>query len=202
MSNLNKFIPWVLVVVVSVGLSVLFGGETITKETILKDKPVGALTGPILPYNDFGFGGVRFWGSGRSSDVGLQQGTSTICSLQAPTATSTLLNFTTHVHNATGTATLVLEVARATTAFATTTSLTFGTRALAAQSHQTFSFVASTTGSTNSLIQTDPRWEFGPNEFLNVKVGGATGDVNSANSAITYANYAPVGSCGAIWQVL
>lgn len=113
------------------------------------------------------------------------------CSVANGSATSSLSAFNLDIHNATGTATIVVEVARgASGSTATTTSLSGGVMSLGAQAHSNFTFVASTTGNgnqPNNFISVNSRWIFAPHERLNVRFGGATGDV--------YTNYSPVGVC-------
>src|SRR3990167_70957 len=57
-------------------------------EQTINTPPLGALTGPDIPYTYFSFGGVRRFAGNQS----LNQSSTTICSIQSPAATSTLIN--------------------------------------------------------------------------------------------------------------
>src|SRR3990167_521671 len=202
MSNLHKILFGALAVGVLIALVVSFtkGGNTVITE---KAKPVGALSSPILPYSFFGFGGIQYWAAGRTTDVGLQQGTSTVCSLQSPVATSTLVAAQLTMHTATATG-LALEIGKSSLPSSTTTRLVSdGVIALVAQEHGAYRWseadYASTTAAevtSNSII--NPSFEFAPNAYLNFKVGSALG-ADDSPASIAYRNFAPVGSCSAIW---
>ena len=208
MSNIKKDIPWILGILV-VGLVgfAIFGKDDV-KTTLIKVKevlPLGALTGPILPYDHFGYGANLWFGGGRSPSVGLAQGTSTICSIRSPAATSTIESATIHIFNATATA-LVLEIATDVGAFGTTTSLFDGptqTFALGSQSKNTLDFAtgSSTANSGLGFFESNPTWEMTPSHYVNFKVAGAVGDTEGPASEI-WANYAPSGSCSVIFKTL
>lgn len=148
---------------------------------------VGAVSSPDIMSPYFSFGGVRQWAAHKDS---LNQASTTICSLQSPAATSTLLFADVKITTGTTTA-VVLEMAKATTYAATTTRITYaplGSGALITLN----AFVASTTGAYGSLGQQHTADEtdliFAPNTYLNVKYGNTLGSLNVF-----------VGSCNAIW---
>lgn len=137
----------------------------------------GASPDLYSPY--FNINGVKnFYNS-----VGLVQATTTICSIKSPSATSTLGFASVQFETASTSATYV-ELGRATTRYATTTSINIYTVGASAKA----SIVASSTGSVagNATI-------FPPSTYFNVKTSWAT-----AATALTV----PVGRCQAVFTQL
>src|SRR3990167_7911577 len=149
-------------------------------EQTLNTPPLGALTGPDIPYTYFSFGGVRKFAGTQT----LNQSSTTICSFKSPAATSTLINASVKITTSSSTG-LNWEIAKSDVSnTATTTS--FGVFQLA--SLQQASFVASTSPLKNEI---NPPIVFAPNSNLNVKYGGAVGSQNVF-----------VGVCNATWEQL
>jgi hypothetical protein len=144
-----------------VGLVVLFGGFWLTKTTqIIAPTPkVGALTGPILPYNYFGFGNMVFYGG---APVTLTQNASTTCSIQGPAATSTIQAAQIRFDVSSSSATIV-EIGVASDPNSTTTLL--GTTYNIAANASAF-IQASTSPAAGA------KTVIGPNQYVNFKVGG------------------------------
>ena len=148
---------------------------------------LGAVASPDIQSPYFSFGGVRQWGA----HSGLNQASTTICSLQSPAATSTL-SMSSGISITTGTTTAIaLEIGKSTVMDATTTRISYVTLASGAQVTLN-SFVASTTAAYGSLGQRHTADEtdliFAPNTRLNVKYGGTLGSLNTL-----------VGGCNATW---
>lgn len=148
------------------------------------DPTLGALTNPLLPTNYFGFGGVVLFAGGRPSQVSLVQASTTVCAIQAPAATSTLLSALVRFDLASSTA-MAVDIAKSSTAFATTTKI--GTTYTVAAGGQA-TIVASTTGSVAGDATL-----FAPNQWLVVKM-----EAVGPKTALEVGN-APVGSCKAVW---
>ncbi len=161
---MNKNILVTIAVVLSLVLSIV---ALNTKNTEIK---TSAVASPDIMSPYFSFGGVRHWASRTDS---LTQATTTVCALQSPSATSTLVTAFINFTVSTTTASTV-TLAKANTAYATTTLLGSVTLAANAQGIA----VASTTGSHI----------FSPNTWFVVGMAG-----NGANT------YSPTGTCQAIW---
>lgn len=150
--------------IISVGIviALLLGGyatffktaEVINPETGEK-VVVGAQ--PISPYNYTCFGGVCRFAQMKS----LAQATSTICAIQSPAATSTLVSAAVHIDINTTASTAV--IGKATTAFATTTKL--AQVAIAAGTE--LNLVASTSPATSGANV------FSPNTWLVASLEGS-----------------------------
>lgn len=131
------------------------------------------------PY--FSFGDNKFWG--RFSNK-LTQATTTPCALRAPLATSTLLTSSFRLTDiATSTGAVTITMAKASTAFATTSLIAQTT----IQASKVGSVVASTTA-TNAANLT-----FAPNEYLVVGVQGSVGVPVGAGT------FSLSGICKATW---
>lgn len=118
----------------------------------------------------------------------LQTATTTICAIQGPAATSTLVNGSVRMTTS-STSASVITFARATTAFATTT-LIGNQVALAAETQATL--IASSTdaqrGNAASLLS--PITVFPPNAWFTIGMSGNIG------------TFSPVGTCSATFEVL
>src|SRR3990167_6535651 len=96
MSNLKKFVPLLLVIVVvalGIGQFLLFSkvNDIPVAAPIPADGKahrIGSVTNPDIASPYFSFGDVKLWGAHLDT---LASGTSTACALQAPVASSTLL---------------------------------------------------------------------------------------------------------------
>lgn len=156
-------------IVVSGIMALLIAGGTVVVTAPTPEAPVdnlGAAPGPDTGYTYFGVGGVRQHSASKS----LQTGTTTVCSIKSPNATSSLLfGGIRFVVGSTTASTVTL--AKSTNGTATSSSL--GTFALAANAQGVGT--ASTTG--NHI--------FAPNQYFVVSMGGGTG------------TYSPTGTCKA-----
>lgn len=144
-------------------------------QTVVKEK-LGAMSGPDIASPYFSFGGVRHWGARIET---LNTATTTVCALQSPAATSTLLEGSIKLTTSSTTASRI-TLARAATAFATTTLLGSVDVAAGAQA----SLVASSTPTTQGADVFPPSTYF---------VVGMQGNVGT---------FSPVGSCNATWLEL
>lgn len=136
---------------------------------------LGALSSPDLPYTYIGVGGVRRYSAKTES---LSQATTTICSLQSPTATSSLVSGAITLTTSSTTAT-VLVMAKSSLTAASTTQI--GTNfAIAANAQAT---AVATTTATNGII-------FSPSQYLNFSLSGGTG------------TFSPAGVCQATWEAI
>lgn len=117
---------------------------------------LGAVSGPDNYFPYWGVNGVRTF----HNSIGLTKATTTVCSIKSPSATSTLSFATVRFAVASTSATYV-ELARATTRYATTTSINTYTIVAGAQA----TIVASSTGSIAGDATIFP-----PNTYFNVKV--------------------------------
>lgn len=156
---------------VAVGLLVM-GGLAINKDQVVT-QPVGAISSPDLNSQYFSFGGVRQW-AGRTDS--LTAATTTVCAIQSPAGTSTLVSFSLRLDVSSTTASTV-TVARAATAYATTSAIETVSVGANAQAL----VIASTT------VQKDLR-TFGPSTWLVGSMAGGTG------------SFSPSGSCRAVFQ--
>lgn len=150
---------------------------------------LGALAGPDIPsgYLRWGGGnGVRVWPTGRA----LTQGTTTVCSILSPAATSTLLSAGLKLDVASSSATLV-EFGQS-TSVPTATTTRIGTAYVVAGGAS--AFIAASTSPTTGATTV-----FAPNTYLNIKVqGGVTlGDSATAAGA---AGFVPTGACQATFE--
>lgn len=152
--------------------------NTIVKEV---EKRVGALSGPDLPYDYFSFGGVRRY----AYKGNLITGTTTVCSIQSPVATSTLESAAIRFDISSTTASYVY-IGKGANTNATTTIL--GQAPLTA--NQKGTIIATTT----PLDALDEDKIFAPNQFLNFGM-----KPTEANSIGTFS---PTGVCQATWQTI
>lgn len=134
----------------------------------------GALSGPDITSPYLSVNGVTTWYTKRA----LSTATTTVCAIKAPAATSSLQAASVLFRVSSTTASSVV-LAKATTAFATTTKIG-NTIAIAANAQ---SSIVSTTTSASGTV-------FAPNEWLVVGMSGGTG------------TFSPVGSCQAEFQTL
>ena len=175
----KKYIVGVIVIVAGIlSLNSLLP-DKITIEPAPTPKPsYGALAGPDLPSNYFSFGGVRDWAGFES----LLQGSSTICAIQSPAATSTLNHGSLRFAFASSSA-ISVDLARGTTQYGTST-LIGTTYAVAAGAQATI--VASSTGSVAGDATIFP-----PSTWFIARINQW-----SASSGVLNA---PTGTCQARW---
>lgn len=202
MNNLKTYGVGVLIVALVVALGVSLSAKNVDVDEIVskvkQELSLGGTPGFDFLSQEINFNGLKK----HYRQQRLNTATSTICSFRSPAATSTLASFQLHINNATATA-LVLEVARASTAYPTTTRLIVpgdsGLVSLAAQSYNNVVFnpaAAATSSAGGGIV--NPSVVFNPNVYINVRVGGAAGDVEfGGNNDVTYQNYSPKGSCEA-----
>ena len=115
----------------------------------------------------------------RSQTQAFDTATTTVCSLQSPSATSTLVRAGATFDVSSTTASLI-TMAKATTAFATTTLLGVVNSGADAQG----TVIASSTPTATLL---DAEQVFGPNEWFVIGMAGGIG------------NFSPTGDCWATW---
>lgn len=175
-------------IVIAIG-AYLHGGSTIVKNVGGIGTSCGGSISCVL--GDFLASGSLYLGgndpstsaqivAGRRS---LSQATTTVCSIQSPAATSTLVYAGIQM-NVSSSSAEILDIAQATTAYASTTKI--GTTYNVAAGAQA-TVVASTSPAAGAATL------FAPNTFLNFKTqGGTTGE---AASAAASAGYVPTGAC-------
>lgn len=139
-------------------------------------KSFGSLAGPDIPSPYLNWGGVQEY---RASS-GLNQASTTVCTLQSPAATSTLQFASVQITGATTTA-LTYSIAR--DPQVATYGTAIGTDYIVAGGAQD-TIIASTSPAAGNAVR------FAPNTYLNVKYAGANGALNVL-----------VGSCKAAWNV-
>lgn len=170
MNTMNKLFVGLLTIALLLGAYATF----LKTPTVVKENGDKVVVGaqPISPFNYSCVGGVcRFV----ASKPTLTQASSTICALQSPAATSTLVSGAVHIDINTTASTAV--IGKATTAFATTTKL--AQAAIAAGTE--LNLVASTSPITNGANV------FSPNTWMVVSLEGS-GAVNLD------------GNCQATWE--
>lgn len=138
-------------------------------------RQLGALAGPDIQSPYLSVGGVRHEYRSRS----LTTATTTVCSLQSPSATSTLVHAGLRVGTATTSATTWTLAKNSTGGSATTTLI--NTISLAGASQGTL--VASTTQTAVGALSADPVIVFAPNNYL---VWGVAGIPFSAQGTIDF----------------
>lgn len=155
-------------------------GVTTVKTVPAVPNPVlGGLSSPDVSSPYFSFGGVRRWAASTDS---LTQATTTICALLSPSSTSTLVSATLRL-DVSSTSASIIDIAKSSNAFATTTKI--GTTYYIAAGAQA-AIVASSTGSVAGDATI-----FAPNQYLVVNMKGGLTNV-----------FSPTGSCKAVWQQL
>lgn len=173
MDNLGKvWLSVLTIAVLVVGWVALNASPT---NIFNEDGNLGALSSPDINSPYISYGSVRHWAGHTES---LKQATTTICALQSPTGTSTLTYASLRLTNSSTTAT-VTTMAKAATAYATTTYLESGS---AAANGLMFLALPATTTSAGMAKQI-----FGPSEYL---VFGMQGGVGT---------FSPSGVCEATW---
>ena len=175
---MNKILTIVSIIALC---STIITGVVIMR-TVKVDMSVGALAGPDIPYNYFGFGGVREYAGKTDS---LYQASTTVCAIQSPAATSTLTFGSINLTVSSTTASTVI-IAKSATAYATTTRLGQGPIAASAQG----TVLATTTIS----IGTDDVIVFAPSQWFVVSMQTPAGVANNIGT------FSPTGICEAVWK--
>lgn len=178
MSNKNLTIGVVIAILIAVGgyffpqVHALFGG-------IQSGTDISTTNFTTLSVQNGESNGGLYTTAAR---ITMAQGTTTVCAIQSPNATSTLTEASALFTTSSTTGSTV-TLAKATTAFATTTSL--GSASIAAGAQGTV--IAS---STPSSVALDPAQVFSPNTWFVVGMAGNTG------------TFSPVGVCTIEFQVM
>lgn len=140
---------------------------------------VGAVTGPFMPFDHIQWGlgqGIRIY----PTAIGLKTATTTICAIQSPVATSTLVQAGI-LFSVSATTTTTIDLAKAATAFATTTAIGGATLASDAEG-----LILASTTPTSGL---DDAMVFAPNTWFVVGMQGND-----------FSDSAPVGVCHATFE--
>jgi len=138
---------------------------------------LGAVVGPDLYSPYFNVNGVRRWFISQP----MNRATTTLCTLRAPSATSTINFVSFQITTGTSTA-ATIDIGTSTTAFSTTTNLV-AAKSIASGA-QGYAYWSSAGGSVDDS-------KMAPNEYVNVKTAGA------GLSGYTYG-----GRCQAVFQEL
>lgn len=116
------------------------------EEIFVAEQGLGAISSPDIPSPYLQFGGITRW---QFKSTTLIQGSSTVCAILAPLATSTLISASIHFETASSGVATILSIARSTTPNSTTTQI--GTdMAIGTGGHITVQ--ASTTPLTNAEL--------------------------------------------------
>ena len=184
MNDKTKSVGIVLGVITAIVLSlVAIGRPTPEKEKIVErvveKAPLGAISSPDLPWSYFSVGGNRIFALSNSS---LTQASTTICAIQSPAATSTLMTDMTGIQITTSSTTASkITIAKATTAFATTTLI-------GDQFNIGADATANIQASTTALQYVAAAHVFAPNTWLVFGMQGGNG------------THSPAGTCRAAWS--
>lgn len=167
------------------------GGQAFSLESIqkyidgyLSEKPeslqnsLGAVASPDIPSPWLKWGGVTKY---NGHDADLTQASTTICAIQAPTATSSLTHAAVQL-SVSSTSASSLVIAKSDTAFATTTQI--GTNYAIGAGAQVTVVASSTPAAGNATL-------FSPNQWLVVSMQGGAGGT-----------FSPTGVCQASWTAI
>lgn len=169
-------------ILVTLGLTLALVLSVVGIVTDQKSVVVSGVSSPDIQSPYFSYGGVRFW----AARAGLAQATTTVCAIQAPVATSTLIGGSVSF-SVSSTSASTVTVAKATTAFATTTLLR--TSSVSANAQAQFSLASTTSSASTAALTLDQSNRvFAPNEWLVVGMAGGVG------------TFSPTGSCSAEWE--
>lgn len=155
---MNKLILGVLALGIAASVALATRDVNVTVQP--SDVKVGAVTNPDIASPYVSWGGVRNWAGGTSN---LAQATTTVCAIQSPASTSTLQYATLKLSVSSTTASIV-TIAKASSAFATTTALS---RLAVGANAQALHFASTTEGSADQI--------FAPNQFVVFGMEGGTG---------------------------
>lgn len=166
------------IITAGIALAVVLAVLTLMPQKVINSvQTVGAVSSPDIQSPYFSYGGVRFWGAKTDS---LIAASTTICAIQSPVSTSTLVTGSIRLTVSSTTATVV-TMAKSATRYATTTAL--ASAAFGANAQGTL--VASTTSTGTPLDGTNT---FAPSQWLVVGMQGTSGQT-----------YSPQGVCQATW---
>lgn len=162
-------------------VGVVLGGIALLPKADAPQSPqLGSLAGPNIPYQFLNWGGVPIFNFG----ITVKQATSTVCAIQSPAATSTLIAGSIRMDVSSSSA-LIIEMAKATTAFATTTLI--GTKFTTAAAAQVYLNASTSPQAGDANV-------FGPNQWFNIKVAGGITGGDSAGTG-----FVPTGTCQAVF---
>jgi hypothetical protein len=163
--------------VIAVVASIFLGGTQVVKDTVHEvEVKTGSVASPEIQSPYVSVGGQRMW----RQKADISTGTTTICAIQAPAGTSSLRYYALS-ETVSSTTASVITIAKATTAFATTTLL--GSQITVAANAQT-----TIVGSTTAAQQTAGADVFAPNTWLVFGQQGGTG------------TFSPIGQCSAHFE--
>lgn len=143
--------------------------------------PAGALSSPDIASPYLSFGGVRRWAYTQD----MRQASSTLCSIQAPAASSTLVSLTALFSTTAAIGATQYAFGNDPTAFSTTTIIV---APYAAAAGAKLEIVASTTMNTAFVLN----GVVPPSTYINLKLSTSTAGVGTG--------FAPVGWCKAVFQ--
>jgi len=174
----NKIVGIIAVV------ALILSGFAVSAPSTIEKVITGAATGPDMPFQYLRFGlgkGIKT----TQFESALTTATTTVCAIQSPAATSTLVRGGILVTTSSTTAS-TLTIAKSATAFSTTTVLGQGALAANAQGFLAASTTAIVAGGTGSNL--NPNFVFGPNQWFVASFTGGTG------------TFSPVGTCHASFE--
>jgi hypothetical protein len=164
--------------IAAIAAVLLTAGVFVTGQHTGQPQAFGAISSPDIPSPYLSFGGVRRW-AGHSES--LNQATTTVCAIQAPAATSTLISGGIRL-SVSSTTSSTITIAKASTATATTTIIATGS--VGANAQATI-LAASSTYSAGALTDRI----FAPNQYLVFNMSTTTGGT-----------FSPSGVCQATWE--
>lgn len=175
-----------ITVVVSLAVVFIFGRTVINKVTqqLPDSPPVGAIPGNSIDGPEFSTAGAIQFGK----TMNFTSATSSVCVIQGPAASTTLVSFGSTIDLASSTDGTNITLGYNTTAGAVTTSTPFFSAALAAGTKGSYLYDyarASTTANPTDGI-------FPPNSRF---VVGIQGDNGNTNASIDMRNLTPLGEC-------
>ncbi len=147
-----------------------------------------SVASPDIPSPYLAWGDVETFQAG----LGFTAATTTVCAIQSPPATSTL-RIAAASFGVSSTTNSVVTIAKAASAFATTTRLAFGT--ISANAQGTIVAIATSTDATGNTSSTDPFFVFGPNQWLVVGMADGTPEAGAGT-------FSPTGRCSASWMMI
>lgn len=181
---MNKSLLTTIGVIIAVILSIFAISRPAQVREVVEKVSAGAVSSPDILSPYFSFGGARFW----ATKVDFATATTTVCAVQSPAATSTLVRDASTVNFTTSSTTAsTVTVAKATTAFATTTLIR--TESVGANAQATFTMASTTSvASAAAWALEQQNLTFAPNTWLVVSMAGGTG------------TFSPVGACSPVWK--
>ena len=170
--------------------------ESIVNRVIEAVRSFGALSGPDIPSPYLSWGGLQIY----QGNMSMRQGTSTVCAIVSPVATSTLSYFGASWAVGSSTSALVAYVSKGADDQSTTTSLDFNTNGIAIASGIKGSFFINGTTTTNGTIALDDTFVIAPSQTVMLTFAGdSEADLAPNNDG---RNLTPTGNCTAEFKVL